>query len=125
MIQGFWKLSCPFYIKSLELCVYPPVEDMRKNMEKIKVYDQILEKYDINVKREEEKRIERNVLPFYVKGLQKLQKIMQMPADFRFHQYGRHGYFSPSLKNEYALIACALEKVRDKKDQSIYSRSMN
>lgn len=34
------------------------------------------------------------------------------------------GVFRTSLENEYALIACALEKVRDKDGRPVYNRQM-
>ncbi len=149
---------------------FPKNDDIRYRPEAFLLY--YYYHYDINVKREGEKRIERNVLPFYVKGIQKLQKIMQRKIAEQgiaietnpssnyligtFKDFEKHpiinfyncglvadekkikkcpqisvsintddmGIFSTSLKNEYALIACALEKAKDKKGRPIYSRSM-
>lgn len=65
------------------------------------------------------------IIKFYNRGLttdpEQLRNCPQISVSINTDD---QGVFSTSLENEYALIACALEKVKDCQENSIYNRTM-
>lgn len=68
---------------------------------------------------------EHPIVQFYNKDLekdpQKLQECLQLFVSINTDD---KGVFHTSLENEYALMACAMEKVKDKQGNSVYNRQM-
>lgn len=68
---------------------------------------------------------EHPIITFYNKGLvndiEKLNACEQLNVSINTDD---QGVFSTSLENEYALMACALEKVKDQDGNFVYNRSM-
>lgn len=65
------------------------------------------------------------IIKFYNRGLttdpEQLRSCPQISVSINTDD---QGVFRTSLENEYALIACALEKVKDCQENSIYNRTM-
>ncbi|MDO4304813.1 MAG: hypothetical protein Q4D94_12970 [Bacillota bacterium] len=68
---------------------------------------------------------EHPIVQFYNKDLEKdpekLQECLQLFVSINTDD---KGVFHTSLENEYALMACAMEKVKDKQGKAVYNRQM-
>ena len=68
---------------------------------------------------------EHPIVQFYNKDLEKEQKKLQECLQlFVSINTDDKGIFHTSLENEYALMACAMEKVKDKQGNYVYNRQM-